>query len=443
MRIQLSEHFNYRKLFMFVTPSIVMMVFVSVYSVVDGLFVSNFVGSDAVAAINYVMPLVIVMGAVGFMMGTGGSALVAKTLGEGDKRLANAYFSMLVYVTAGIGVLFAVAGQFIVPPFARLVGAEGNTYDNCVLYGRVLLGAQPFFILQNVFQSFFVTAEKPRLGLYVTAGAGALNMVLDAVFVAWLGWGLAGAAAATAASQIFGGIFPVVYFLRKNSSLLRLTTTKFYGRALLRSVTNGSSEFFSNVSTAVIIFLYNYQMKRFVEGDAGVTAYGAIGYLIMVFFSVFMGYSVGCAPLIGFNYGAGNREELRNLCKKSLIIVAASGFVMTVVAETCGPLFVRMFGFEGDLYDMTLRGLRIYFISFLISGISVFASSLFTALNNGLISGLISFLRTLVFQVGSVMIVPVFMGLDGVWSAICFAETASLIVSVTFIVANKKKYGYL
>lgn len=443
MRIQLSEHFTYGKLLRFVTPSIVMMVFTGIYSVIDGLFVANFVGSDAVAAINFVMPLVIVTGAVGFMMGTGGSALVSKTLGEGDKIRANAYFSMIVYFTAGLGVVFAVAGQFIVPPFSRLVGAEGDTYDLCVLYGRVLLGAQPFFILQNVFQSFFVTAEKPRLGLIVTAMAGVLNMALDGLFVAGFGWGLAGAAAATAASQVFGGLFPVLYFLRKNDSLLKLTGTKFYGRALFRSVTNGSSEFFSNVSTAVVIYLYNYQMKRFVEGNDGVAAYGAIGYLIMVVFSVFMGYSVGCAPLIGYHYGAGHRDELRNLCKKSLIVMAIAGVTTFAVAELGSGLFVRIFGFRDTLYEMTVRGLRIYSCSFLVVGFSVFASAMFTALNNGLISGLISFLRTLVFQVAAVLIVPLFLGLDGVWSAICFAEGLALIVAAIFFFAYRKRYGYL
>lgn len=443
MRIQLSDHFTFQKLYRFVTPSVVMMVFVSIYSVVDGLFVANFVGADAVAAINYVMPLVIVIGAVGFMMGAGGSALVAKTLGEGDKARANAYFSMIVYVTAGIGVFFAVVGQFIVPPFAKMVGAEGETYAYCVLYGRILLGSQPLFILQNVFQSFFVTAEKPRLGLAVTAGAGVANMALDALFVAAFRWGLAGAAAATATSQVLGGVFPLLYFFRKNDSLLRLTGTKFYGKALWKSVTNGSSEFFSNVSTAVVIYLYNYQMKQFVAGDDGVAAYGAIGYLIMTFFSVFMGYSVGCAPLIGYHYGAGNREELRNLCKKSLITMGVAGVVMTLLAETCGQFFVGVFGYEGELYDLTLRGLRIYSVAFLVTGFSVFASSMFTALNNGLVSGLISFLRTLVFQVAAVLVVPLFLGLDGVWSAICFAETASLCVASAFFFANGRKYGYL
>lgn len=441
MRIGLSEHFTYKKLLKFVAPSIIMMTFLSVYSVVDGLFVSNFVGSDAVAAINYIFPVFMVFGSIGFMLGAGGSALVSKTLGEGDKEKANEYFSMLVYVTAGIGVVIALAGQFAVPEIAKLFGAEGVIYDYCVLYGRVLLSAQPFFILQNIFQSFFVTAEKPRLGLIVTAVAGGINIILDAVFVAGFKWGLAGAAAATVAGQVFGGVFPLVYFLRRNNSLLKLGKTRIHFKELLKSCTNGSSEFLSNVSSAVVIILYNYQVSKLV-GDDGVAAYGAIGYVMMIFFSIFMGYAVGCAPLIAFNFGAKNNEELRNLFKKSLIIMAFSGLLMTGLSEALASPIIMLFGFDGELFEMTLRGFRIYSVAFMITGFSVFGSSLFTALNNGLVSAVISFLRTLVFQIAAVMVCPIFMGLDGVWSATCFAEILALAVTVTCIFICRKKYYY-
>lgn len=445
-RIQLSEKFTFGKLLKFVTPSIVMMVFTSVYSVVDGLFVSNNLGENSVsamAAINLIFPLVIVLGAIGFMLGAGGSALVAKTLGEGDKERANAYFSMLVYVTFGIGVAIATAGQFIVPPIAKLLGAEGKTYEYCVLYGRVLIGAQPFFILQNIFQSFFVAAEKPRLGLIVTAAAGLTNIALDAIFIVGFKWGLAGAAAATAASQVVGGVVPVIYFASKNSSLLRLTKTKFYGRAFLKSVTNGSSEFFSNVSAAVVMTLYNYQVKRLVEGDAGVAAYGAIGYVMMIFASFFMGYCVGSAPILAYNYGAQNRDELKNVFKKSMILMAVIGVIMTGLSESLAYPIIKLFGFDEELTAMTVRGFRIYAVSFSVAGFSMFASSLFTALNNGLVSGIISFLRTLLFQVAAVLIIPIFLGLDGVWSATCFAEILSLTVAAFCIAFFRKKYGYV
>lgn len=419
-----------------------MMVFTNVYTVVDGLFVSNFVGADAVAATNLIFPLIMVLGSLGFMIGAGGSALVSKTLGEGNPERANAYFSMLVYVMAGVGVVIAVAGQFVVPPVAELLTTDEITYNYCVLYGRVLLGAQPLFILQNIFQSFFVAAEKPHLGLIITAAAGVTNMALDALFVAGFKWGLAGAAAATAAAQLVGGIVPLVYFLCPNGSLLRLTKTKFYGMALLKSCTNGSSELLSNISAAVIMFLYNYQLQKITGGNDGVAAYGAIGYMMMVFFSMFMGYAVGSAPLIAYNYGAQNREELKNLFKKSMIVVALTGLLMTGLSEGLSYWVVRIFGFEEELFAMTLRGFRIYSVAYLICGFGVFGSSMFTALNNGLVSGIISFVRTLVLQVAAILLLPLIWGLDGVWIATFVAEFASLIVTAGFIIGFRKVYGY-
>lgn len=443
MRIQLSEHFNYKKLLLFVAPSVIMMVFTNIYTVVDGLFVSNFAGAEAVAAINRIFPLILILGSIGFMLGTGGSALVSKTLGEGDNKRANEYFSLLVYVTLLLGVVIAAAGQFAVPLAARLLGAKGKTFDYCVLYGRWLLAGQPFFILQNIFQSFFVTAEKPRLGLIVTVAAGVTNMVLDAVFIAGFKWGLTGAAAATVASQVMGGVFPVIYFLRKNDSLLRLTKTKFYFKAILKSFTNGSSEFLSNVSASVVTILYNEQVDKFA-GDAGVAAYGIIMYVVLIFFAVFMGYSVGSAPLIGYNYGANNREELKNLFKRSMLLITLFGVSMTALSEACAYPLCRMFvSYDEELFQMTLRGFRIYCIAFLFTGYGVFGSAMFTALNNGLISAAISFLRTLLFQIVSVMVFPIFWGLDGVWSSIIFADIASLITSFAFIFAFRKKYGYM
>lgn len=443
MRIQLSEHFTFKKLYIFVLPSIIMMVFTNVYSVVDGLFVSNFAGKEAVAAINRILPLIIILGSIGFMLGAGGSALVSKTLGEGKKELANKYFSMLVYVTAAIGIFIAVVGQFAVPSVAKLLGAKGITYDYCVLYGRFLLAGQPFFILQNIFQSFFVTAEKPRLGLLITFAAGATNIVLDALFVAVFKLGLTGAAIATVASEVIGGVVPVIYFLCKNSSLLRLTKTRIYGRALGKSFANGSSEFLSNVSISLITLLYNFQIDKFA-GDDGIAAFGVIQYISMIFFAVFMGYCIGSAPLIAFNYGAENKAELKNLFRKSLISIAVIGVLMTAFSEAvAGPLTKLFVGYDEFLYNMTLRGFRIYAFSFIIFGYGIFASSLFTSLNNGLISGVISFLRTLVFQAAAVLLLPLLWGLDGVWSAACFSETASLVVSFIFVAVFRKKYGYV
>lgn len=448
MRIELSDHFTLKKLLKFVFPSIAMMVFTNIYSVVDGLFVSNFEGKDAVAAINLIFPLIIVLGAIGFMLGAGGSALVSKTLGEGDKERANKYFSMLVYVTTAIGITIAVAGQFCVPYIAKLFGAKGVIYDYCVLYGRVLLAAQPFFILQNIFQSFFVTAEKPRLGFIVTLIAGVTNMACDALFIAGFGWGLAGAAFATALSEVIGGVVPLVYFACKNDSLLRLTKTKFYGKALLKSFTNGSSEFFANVSSAIVMMLYNYQIQRYalqegIDPNDGLAAYGAMGYVMMIFFAIFMGYAVGSAPLFGYNYGAQNKNELKNLFKKSVIIMLVAGCVMTLLCQILAYPAIKLFGFDGALCDLSVRGMRMFSPYFTIAGISIFASSMFTALNNGLVSGIIAFVRMFVFQTAAVLVVPLIFGLDGVWSAMNFSEIFSLILSVSFLIGCRKKYEYV
>ncbi len=445
MRIQLSDHFSYKKLFIFVVPSVIMMVFTSVYSVVDGLFVANFAGEKAVTAINLIFPLIMVLGSIGFMLGAGGSALVAKTLGEGDKDKANKYFSMLVYVTLVIGVVIAVAGQFVVPAVARLLmlgEVDETVYGYCVLYGRILLAGQPFFILQNIFQSFFVTAEKPRLGLLVTASAGVLNIILDAVLVAGCGLGLLGAAIATLTSQIFGGVFPIIYFALRNNSLLRLTKTKFYPKAFLKACTNGSSEFFSNVSSAVVMMLYNFQIQRILGEELGKSGVAAYGYIAMIFFSIFIGFSVGSAPLMGYNYGAQNKEEMHNLFKKSLIIMGLGGLIMFGLSEGLAYPFIKMFGYEQAVFEMALRGFRIYACVFLTAGISIYASALFTSLNNGLISALISFLRSVVFQVAAVMVLPIFWQLDGVWAAGCIAEIFSIIISVVCIICFRKRYGY-
>lgn len=442
MRIQLSDHFNYKKLLIFVLPSIIMMVFTNVYTAVDGLFVSNFVGKEALAAINRIFPMIFILGSVGMMLGAGGSALVSKTLGEGDKERANSYFSMIVYVTMILGVTVAVAGQFVVPWVAKLVGAEGITYEYCVLYGRFLLAGHPFFLLQALSQSFFVTAEKPRLGLIVTVTAGAINMVLDAVFVAGFKWGLTGAAAATLVSQIFGGLFPVIYFLCRNNSLLRLKATKFYGKPLLKAFTNGSSELLSNASAAVVTFLYNWQLDK-ISGDAGIAAYAAISYIAMIFFSVFMGYSIGSAPLIGYNFGAENKAELKNLFIKSLIIISVCGVLMTALSEALAVPLARIFvSYDEELLAMTVRGFRIFSVAFLVTGYGVFGSALFTALNNGLVSAILSFMRTIAFYIIAILIFPLFWGLDGVWVSTVFAEIAAMIVSAVFVIAYRKKYGY-
>lgn len=443
MKIQLSEHFTYNKLLRFVFPSIVMMIFTSIYSVIDGLFVSNFVGKTALASINLILPFLMGLSALGFMIGTGGSAIVAKTLGEGDPKRANSYFSMLVYVTAIGGIILALLGMLLVPSVASLLGAEGELLSNCILYGRINFISLPAFMLQNVFQSFFVTAEKPKLGLAVIITAGVTNMILDLLFVGILGFGLAGAAVATVCGEMIGGLFPVFYFSRKNSSLLRLGKTQFNGRILLQTCVNGSSELMTNLSSSIVNSLYNIQLMKFA-GENGVAAYAAIMYVNFIFIAIFLGYSIGSAPIISYHYGAGNHGELKNLYKKSLQLVGSWGILLFVLAQLLATPLAKLFvGYDSTLLAMTQTGFHIYSLVYIINGFNIFGSSFFTALSNGVVSAVISFLRTLVFQIGAVLILPiVFGGINGIWSSVTVAELLTLCITITFFVRQRRKYHY-
>lgn len=442
MRIQLSEHFTYNKLLRFVLPSIIMMIFTSIYSVVDGLFVSNYVGKNSYTALNLIYPLLMGMGALGFMIGTGGSAIVSKTLGEGRKELANQYFSMLIYITIIGGILLTIIGLIFLRPIAYLMGATKILIEDCVLYGRILLIAQTTFMLQNVFQSFFVTAEKPKLGLGITIAAGVANMILDYVFIVIFQWGLAGAAIATAASQVVGGVFPFFYFLRKNDSLLRLAKAKFEGRVFLKTCTNGSSELMTNLSSSIVSILYNLQLMK-LAGENGVAAFGTIMYVNFIFIAIFIGYSIGSAPLIGYHYGAGNHDELKNLFRKSLFLMGFFGIILVGLAEALAiPLSQIFVGYDAELFDLTCHAFRYYAFSFLVIGFNIFASAFFTALSNGIISAAISFLRTFVLQVAMIFLLPLIFELDGIWMAITVAESLTLIITIVFLVTQRKHYHY-
>ena len=442
MHIQLSDHFTYKRLLRFTLPSIVMMVFTSIYGVVDGFFVSNFAGKTPFAAVNFIMPFLMILGALGSMFGTGGSALIAKTLGEGESERAKRLFSLFVYISAACGIVIAVLGILFIRPIAAFLGAEGELLDQCVLYGRIILVALPAFMLQYEFQSFFVTAEKPQLGLAVTVASGVTNMVLDALLVVVFPMGLVGAALATALSQIVGGIVPLFYFSRPNTSLLQLTKTNFDGKSLLRGCTNGSSELMSNISMSVVSMLYNVQLMQYA-GEDGVAAYGVLMYVNMIFLAAYIGYSVGTAPVIGYHYGAANHGELKSLLQRSFVIIGICSVAMLVLAEVLAqPLAAIFVGYDEALMVLTLRGFRIFSISFLFSGIAIFGSSFFTALNNGLVSALISFLRTLVFQIAAVLLLPLIWEIDGIWISIVVAEVMAFVVTMLFLAGNKKKYRY-
>ena len=442
MKIKLSDHFTYKKLLRFTLPSILMMIFTSIYGVVDGLCVSHFAGKEEFTAVNFIMPFLMILGAVGFMFGAGGSALIAKTLGEGDHEGANRQFSLIVYVSFALGVAIAVLGIVFIEPVARLLGADGELLDNCVLYGRIILIALPAFMLQMEFQTFFITAEKPTLGLFVTVASGVANMVLDLVLVGLIPLGLVGAAMATAISQAIGGFVPVIYFLAKNSSLMRLGATRFEWRPLVQTCFNGCSELMSNISMSFVGMLYNVQLLN-VAGEDGVAAYGVLMYVCMIFIAVFIGYSIGTAPIVSYNFGSGNTDELKNLFKKSLLIIGSTSFAMMIFGEVmAAPLSHLFVGYDPELCAMTMRGFYIFSFSFLFSGVAIWGSGFFTALNNGVVSAVISFLRTLVFQSLAVIILPIFFDLDGIWFSIILAEALATVVTVLFLLAKRKRYDY-
>ena len=444
MKIQLSDHFSYSKLIKFTLPSIAMLIFTSIYSVVDGFFISNFAGKTPFAAINLIFPVIMILGTVGFMFGAGGTALVAKTYGEGDKERANRYFSLFVYLAFFLGALLAIIGIIFTPKAAILLGATDNLLKDCIVYARILLIALPFFMLQIMFQSFFVAAEKPQLGLFVTVASGVTNMILDAALVLSFPphLKLVGAALATAIAQTVGGVIPLIYFFRKNSSILRLGKTRFDKIAVLKACANGSSEFMTNISMSVVGVLYNLQLMKYA-GENGIAAYGVMMYVSMIFSSAFIGYSVGVSPVISFHYGAQNHSELKSLLKKSLVMVALFGLGMVILGEVFAFSLSKIFvGYDKELFDLTLWGFRIFALSFGFFGFGMFASGFFTALNDGLTSAIIAFVRTLVLQSFAVMILPLIWGINGVWWSVVAAEFMSLILGSFFLVIKRKKYNY-
>lgn len=441
-KIKISDHFSYSRLLRFTLPSIAMMVFVSIYGIVDGFFISNYVGKTPFAASNFVIPFLMMLGIIGFMFGTGGGALIAKTMGEGDYKKARSIFSLLVYLSFLSGIVIAILSYFFLPHLLIFLGAEGEMLKDGVLYGRIVIFSVPFFILQYEFQSFFVVAGKPKLGFYVTLCAGLSNIILDFLLVAVIPLGLVGAAFATVVSELVGGSVPLLYFSRKNSSTLFLGKTKFDKKALLKVCANGSSEFMTNISMAIVNTLYNVQLLRYA-GEDGVAAYGAMMYVSMIFIAIFLGYSNGSGPIVSYHYGAKNIGELKQLLRKSLVIILTSSFFMFLFAYLLSSFLSNVFvGYDKELFDMTNSGFKIFSFSFLFSGFAIYGSSFFTALNDGLTSALISFLRTLVFEILSVLLLPLILGLNGIWLSIVVAEVMAVVVTLFFFYRKRSVYGY-
>ena len=443
MNIRLSDHFSYSKLIRFTLPTIAMMIFTSIYGVVDGVFVSNCVGSDAFAAVNLIMPVIMILGSTGFMIGTGGSAIVSKTLGEKKLEKANEYFSMLIYLCIVSGVILSAIGIIFIKPIAGLLGATGDIANNCIIYGRTVFFMMTGLFLQNAFQSFLVVAEKPKLGLAVTLLAGFTNMFLDFLFVYVLRLGVLGAAVATGISQFVGAIIPVIYFASGKNNILHLKKCRFNKDIIIKTCINGSSEMVTNMSMSLVNMLYNMQLMKYI-GTNGVVAYGIIMYVGFIFSGTYIGYSLGSAPVISYHYGAGNKKELKSLFKHSIILLVISSVIMTLLAEVLAKYLAGIFvSYDKQLLELTTTAIRIYSVSYLISELNIFASSFFTALNNGFVSAAISFLRMFLFQIIMILLLPVIIGINGIWIAVTAAEALALVVSVIFVIINRKKYGYV
>lgn len=443
MRIQLSDHFTYGRLLRFVYPSIIMMVFISIYGIVDGLFISNFVGETPFASVNFIMPFIMFLGGMGFMIGTGGTALASKLMGEGKKEKANRCFSMMAIVALILGISLAIIGNIFIRKISYFLGATDDMIDICVLYGRIIIGFTPAYIMQSIFHSFSIAAEKPKLGLIATIAAGVTNMALDALFIVVFKWGVAGAAIATGLSQCIGALIPFIYFMHPNSSLYRLVKAKIEWPLVLKACTNGSSELMSNISNSIVGMLYNFQLLR-LAGEDGVAAYAVLMYVQFIFIAIYIGYAIGCAPITGYHYGAQNHSELKNILKKSTILMGSLGVVLTATAIALSETFAKIFiGYNAELCELTVHAFRLFSFAFILSGFNIFASSFFTALNNGAVSAAISFLRTLLFQSGSVLILPLIFDVDGVWLAVTVAEVFACIISVIFLFAMRKKYKYM
>ncbi len=443
MKIQLSDHFTTGRLLRFALPSIVMMIFTSFYGVVDGIFVSNFTGSTAFAALNLVWPYIMILGGVGFIIGVGGTALVSYQMGTGDKALANRTFSLLVYTGIGVGLLLTLLGELTIEPVCRMLGASDAMLPHCVTYARIMLVGIIPFTLQNMFQTFLVAAEKPRLGLWVTVAAGVTNMVLDYLFMGPFHWGVSGAAWATTLSECVGGFIPLLYFCFPNSSLYRLGKTRWDGAALRQTSWNGLSEFVTNISMSIVNMLYNWQLMRYI-GEDGVAAYGVIQYVAFFFVAIYIGYSMGTAPIVSFHYGAENYDELKNLFKKGMGFIAVSALIMITLSQTLANLVAGTFvGYDAELTALTARAFRLYSLAFLLSGFNIYGSDFFTALNNGKISATISFTRTIVLEMSAVLLLPLVLGVDGIWVALPIAEALALCLTAYFLISRRHKYHYL
>lgn len=439
--INLKEHFDSRKIIKFTLPTIIMTLFTSIYGIVDGIFVSNIINSNAFASINLIMPFTLILGSIGFMFGTGGSALVSKILGENESKKAKEYFSVLIYSLIIIGVIISIISFIFMKPIATFLGAKDELLEMSMLYGKILMFSLPFLFLQNCFQSFMIVAERPKIGLVISLISGISNMILDYIFIYLFKFGIIGAGGATAISQFIGGIIPLVYFGRKNTTTLKLVKTKLLIKPIINTCYNGLSEMVSNISYSIVNILFNLQIMKYI-GVNGIVAYGIINYVSFIFISVYLGFSTGAIPIISYHYGAKNKDEIKNLLKIGVRILFVVSIILTLIAEIFSKIFASIFvAYDTELLKLSTTAFRLFSVSYLISWFNLYVSSFFTALNDGRTSAVISFSRAFVGQIIMILVLPILFGINGLWLAATFSEIISLFISLIFLIKYKDKYN--
>lgn len=441
MTNSIAQKFNVFTLLKFAFPTMVMMVFMSLYTIVDGIFVSRLVGSNALSAVNIVYPVISLLIACGIMLSTGGSAIVARQMGEKREQEARENFSMLAVVSVLTGIVILVLGLMFLEPICRILGGTPVLLEDCKIYLGVLLGFGPLTMLQMLFQTFFVTAGKPGLGLGLTLTGGVVNMVLDYVFMGPMQMGVLGAALATGLGQAIMAVAGVVYFLKVKGNLYFVKPV-FRGNILLQSCGNGSSEMVSNLSTAVVTFLFNITMLK-LAGEDGVAAITIVLYGQFLFTALYLGFSMGVAPVVSFNYGNQNHAQLKRIYKICIgFILGSSVFILGIALLFSEPIVGIFTGEENHTYELAVEGFFQFSFNYLFAGINIFASALFTSLSNGKISAIISFCRTFVFITVSIVLLPRVMGITGVWLSVPLAELVTLFISITYLKGQKEVYHY-
>ncbi len=442
MNTTISQKFTLTSLLKFALPTTIMMVVLSIYTLVDGVFVSNFVGELAFSAINIIFPFISLIFALGIMAATGGNALVANNLGQGDDEKARENFTLIVIFATGLGLLLMMVGIVFNKEIARLLGATPLIEEYARDYLSTLAPFIPLAIWMGFSQILFVTIGKPTLGLIATLVGGITNIIFDYLFIVVMNMGIKGAALGTGLGYSLPGLFFIYYFLFHRKNSLYFVKPRWRARVLLKTFTNGSSEFVANLATSITTFMFNLIILD-LAGEQGVAAIGIILYAQFLLMSAFLGYAQGVAPIFSYAYGARDHLQLKKVFSISIRVIILFSLAIASFSYFASSSIVGIFvERQSQVFSLAKNGFSVFSLSFLFMGVNIFSSSLFTAFSNGKISASISFLRTLVFILGYLLFLPRFLGLPGVWLAIPLAEFTTMFFSISYLTIQRKKYHY-